>query len=100
MDYYRQTCFLLKIFHTSKIRKLGKEVMYSSKYFNSKYIEFVCYEICDKLIWTSGERIRIINKISKQGITKKINKVSTTSALGRRFGFRQNLSILFIIFSS
>ena len=31
----------------------GKEVIYSSKCFNFNYIEFIGYEIRDKLIWTS-----------------------------------------------
>ena len=39
----------------SKVEKLGQEVMYYSKYFNSNYLEFFGYETCDKLICTSGE---------------------------------------------
>ena len=38
----------------SKIRKTGKEVMYSFKSFNSNYMEFVGYDTCEKLIWTSS----------------------------------------------
>ena len=37
-----------------KLKKAGKEVMYYFKCFNSNYMEFVSYETCDKLIWTSG----------------------------------------------
>ena len=56
--------------------------MYHSKYFNSKYMEFVGYDTCDKLIQTSGEGIRITNKVSKQGITKiHINNVYPKSTL-------------------
>ena len=29
--------------------------MYYSQYFNYNYMEFVGYETCGKLIWTSGE---------------------------------------------
>ena len=36
--------------------------MYSSKYFNSNYMEFVGSDKCDKLIWTSGEGNIIRNK--------------------------------------
>ena len=31
--------------------------MYYSKCFNSKYMDFVGYDRCDKLIWKSGEGI-------------------------------------------
>ena len=37
-----------------KTEKSGQEVMYSYKGFNSNYMEFVGYETCAKLIWTSG----------------------------------------------
>ena len=47
------------------------------KYFNYNYMEFVGYDTCDKLIWTSGEGIIITNRIRKQGIPKThINKIS------------------------
>ena len=46
--------------------------MYYSKSFYSNYTEFVGYETCDKLIWTSGEGLRNTNTISKQGIKKAI----------------------------
>ena len=46
--------------------------MYSSKGFNSNYMDFVGYETCDRLIWTSGEGCINTNTISKQGIPKAI----------------------------
>ena len=56
--------------------------MYSSKYFNSRYMEFVGYYTCDKLIWKSGEGRRIKNIISKQVSPKThINNISPTSTL-------------------
>ena len=57
--------------------------MYYSKCFNHNYTEFVGYETCEKLIWTSGEGCRNKNITSKQVITKSsINKTSTSSTLG------------------
>ena len=57
--------------------------MYSSKCFNYNYMEFVGYEACDKLIWTSGEGCTNKNAISKQGITKiNINMTYPSSTLG------------------
>ena len=51
--------------------------MYSSEYFNSKYMQFVGCDIHDKFILTSGEGCRNTNKIIKQGIPKSyINKIS------------------------
>ena len=38
-----------------KLEKSGQGVMYSYKCFIYNYMEFVCYETCDKLILTSGE---------------------------------------------
>ena len=46
-------------------------------------MEFVGYEICETLIWTSGEVIRITNKTSKKGSPKTdINNISPSSTLG------------------
>ena len=57
--------------------------MYSSECFNYNYIEFVGYETCDKLIWTSGKGCRNTNTISKQGIPKiNINIKSPSAKLG------------------
>ena len=57
--------------------------MYSYKCFNSSYIEFVDFKICEKLIWTSGEGCRNINTISKQVIPKSNMKMtSPLSKLG------------------
>ena len=44
--------------------------MHSSKCFNYNYTEFIGYETCDKLIWTSGKGCRKTNLISKQEIPK------------------------------
>ena len=44
--------------------------MYSSKCFNYKYMDFVGYKTCDKLVFISGEGIINANKISRQGIPK------------------------------
>ena len=51
IDYYRHTYgFPEKLAHIQgMLWKSGQEEMYSSKYFNSNYMEFVGYEICDKL---------------------------------------------------
>ena len=58
--------FSVILSHTKgKFEKVGQEEMNSSKYFNSNYTEFVPYDICDKLIWTSCEGNRITNKIIK-----------------------------------
>ena len=67
------------------MEKSGREVMYSSKCLNSNYMEFFCYEICDKLIWTSGKGCRNSKKISKQGIPKinmNMKSPSATLSLG------------------
>ena len=46
-------------------------------------MQLVGYDTCDKLIWTSGEGITIINETTKQGIPKThSNKVSLSSTLG------------------
>ena len=56
--------------------------MYSSEYFNSKYMQFVGCDIHDKFILTSGEGCRNTNKIRKQGITKiNINMTYPSSTL-------------------
>ena len=56
--------------------------MYSSKYFNSNYMEFLGYDTCEKSICTSGGGSIITNKIRKQVIPKThINKLSPTSTL-------------------
>ena len=57
--------------------------MYYSKGFNSNYVEFVGYETCENLIWTSGKDCRITNTISKQGILKRnMNMTSPSKTLG------------------
>ena len=33
-----------------KLEKVGQEVIYDSKYFNSKYMEFVGYDTREKLV--------------------------------------------------
>ena len=54
-------------------------VMYHSKYSNSNYVQFVSYDILDKLIWKLCEGRIITNKISKQGVPKtNINKIYST----------------------
>ena len=46
-------------------------------------MEFVCYETCAKLIWTTGEGCINTNTISKQGIPKiNMNKTYPLSTLG------------------
>ena len=56
--------------------------MYSSKGLNYNYMDFFGYEICDKLIWTSGEGFINTNKISKQDIpTNNMNNKSPSSTL-------------------
>ena len=62
------------------MEKSSQEVMYSYKCFNSSYIESVGFEICEKLIWTSGEGCRIINTISKQVIPKSNMKMTSSSS--------------------
>ena len=59
--------------------------MYFSKYLNSKYMEFVGYDTCAKLIWISGEGNRNTNAIIKQGIPK-INMNMTYPSLTLGFG--------------
>ena len=51
-----------------KTGKVGQEVMYSYKCFNSDYMEFVGYETYEKLIWASSKGCINKNTISKQGI--------------------------------
>ena len=54
--------------------------MYSSEYFNSKFMDFLGYDTCEKLICTSGVGSIITNKIRKQVIPKThINKLSPAS---------------------
>ena len=68
MDYYRKTYFPEKMaYMQGKLEKEEQEVMYSSKYFNSNYVEFVSYDTCEKNLCTSGEGRRITNKIIIQG---------------------------------
>ena len=59
--------------------KSGQKVMFSSKYFNSNYMEFVGYETCDKLIWTPGKGFRNKNTISKQDVPKINMNMTSTS---------------------
>ena len=60
--------------------------MYSSKGFDYKYKKFVGYEICNKLIFTSGKSGRNTNTISKKGTPKSnMNMTPTSEILG--FGF-------------
>ena len=77
MDYYRKTYFPEKLaYMQGKLEKEEQEVMYSSKYFNSNYVEFVGHEKCEKFIWTLGEGSIITNKTRKKGmIEKNINKI-------------------------
>ena len=57
VDYYIQTyCSAEKVAHIrKKLKKSGQEVIYYFKGFSSSYMDFVGYETCDKLIWTSGK---------------------------------------------
>ena len=56
--------------------------MYYSKCYNSYYMEFVGYETCEKLIWTSIEGCMNTNTIRKQGIPRNnMNKKSPGSTL-------------------
>ena len=49
-------------------------------------MEFVGYETCEKIRWTSGEGGKVTNKTSEQGIPKThINKLSPSSTLD--FGY-------------
>ena len=49
-------------------------------------MDFVGYETCDKLIWSSGEGRKNTNKIRRKGIHNiYINKISPSSTLG--FGY-------------
>ena len=60
-----------------------QDIIYSSNFSNFNYMEFVGYDTCDKLVWTSVEGCRITNTISKQVITEiNINKTSPSSTLG------------------
>ena len=67
-------------------RKTGKscqEVKHSSKSFDSYYMDSVCYETCDKLIWTSEKCFRNTNTTINQGITKiNMSMKSPSSTLG------------------
>ena len=57
--------------------------MFSSTCFNYNYIEFVGYETCNKLIWTSGEGLRNTDTTRKQVINKSnMNKKYHFSTLG------------------
>ena len=56
---------------SKKLEKSSQEVIYSSTCFNYNYMEFVGYETCEKLIWTSGESCRNTNTTRKQGNPKK-----------------------------
>ena len=71
-DYYRQTyCYIEKLAHIwGKLEEPGQEVIYFSKCFNSRYMEFVVYETHEPLIWTSGEGSTNTNTIIKQGTPK------------------------------
>ena len=83
--YYRHTyCYPEKVAHIKKeLEKLGQEVIYSSKCFNSNYMEVVGYETREILIFTSVEGRINKNTISKQGITdNNINTTSPSSTLG------------------
>ena len=60
--------------------KSGKEVMYSSKCFNSNYMEFVVRGTCDKLIFTSDEGFINTHTISKQVIPKINMNMKSPSA--------------------
>ena len=53
--------------------------MYSSKLLNSKYMEFVGYDIRDKWIWTSGKGFKNTNIISKRGIPNNDMKMISPS---------------------
>ena len=57
VDYHRHIyCSPEKLSRIrKKLEKSGQEAMYSSKGFSSNYMELVCYETCDKLIWTYGK---------------------------------------------
>ena len=88
VEYYIQTHFSPeKLAHIrTKLEKKGQEVIYSSKGFNNKYLEFVGYDTSDKLIWISGKGCISTTTISKQGISKiNMNMKSPSSILG--FGF-------------
>ena len=62
------------------MEKSVQEVMCSYKCFNSNYMEFVGYETCDTLIWSSGEGYRNANIIIKQVIPKRNTSMDYTSA--------------------
>ena len=64
----------------------GQEVIYFSKFFNSRYMEFVVYETHEPLIWTSGEGSTNTNTIIKQGTPKSnTSKISPSSTFD--FGY-------------
>ena len=64
------------------MEKSDQEVMYSSKYINSNYMDFFVYDTHKKLIWESGEGIRMKNKIIKHwGPKTNTNKISPSSIL-------------------
>ena len=56
-----------------KTGKPYQEEMYSSKIFNSNYIEFDGYETNEKLIWTSGEGCINTNKSANKEPQKIIS---------------------------
>ena len=47
IDYYRQNFFQKNGSYTRRVLKSGKEVIYSSKSSNSKYMEFSGYDTCE-----------------------------------------------------
>ena len=47
--------------------------MYYSTYFSSKYMDFVSYYTCDKLVCTSGKGNRTTNKVITQGSPKHLS---------------------------
>ena len=69
--------------HQVNASEIQIKVIYSSKYFNSEYMEYVGYGKCEKWICTSGEVSRNTNKIVIQLSPKThINKLSSTTTLG------------------
>ena len=73
----RHIIFLKNWLTYEYLEKASQEVMYSSKPFYSNHMEFVGYDMRDKLIWSSGEGSIITNTIIKQRSPKThTNKVS------------------------
>ena len=60
--------------------------MYSLNFSDSNYMEFIGYDTCEKLIWTSVEGSRNVNKPPGKGVLKQIST---------RYLLHQNL-ILFV----